>query len=262
MYTKPSEGVFQNLMDNKYEVPALDKAHRIVSLIASQPSRLKLIDMSRELGINKSSMFSHLQTMEKLGWVTRDLGDTYSLGSFFGRTGSIYFRQFDLVTHFHREASIKKNVVDETLQLGKLEGNQVFYLAKEEAPSPVRLVTEPGMSWPAYATSLGKVMLAAKSDAEVIALYPDDQLPMFTVNTLSTRNALLSELEMVRKQGFAVDVEEAVIGFSCVAAPVRGTRGEVIAAVSCSIPHHRWASKLELAKREIIALSQLLSHEG
>lgn len=70
-------------MEKKYWVPALDKATRILELIAENPHQLKLIDLSRRLDINKSSMFSLLHTMEELRWISKDKGDTYALSSFF-----------------------------------------------------------------------------------------------------------------------------------------------------------------------------------
>ena len=246
----------------KYNVPALARAHEIVRLVGEKPSRYKLMDLSRELSINKSSMFSLLQTMERLGWLQKDQGDRYQLGVFFGRAGSSYFRQWDLVSRFHQEAAAVKRRLEETLQLGRLEGRNVFYLAKEEAPSPVRLMSEPGMTWAAYATGLGKAMLAYKSDADIRALFPEERLHAFTPNTVGTADELLRELAVVRENGAATDEEEAVVGFSCAAAPVRGPDGRVVAAVSCSIPQYNWADKKECALREIVALARLLSYDS
>jgi DNA-binding IclR family transcriptional regulator len=62
-------------MDKKYWVPALEKAHAIIRLIAEEPSKLKLTDLCKRLEISKSSMFSLLQTMETLQWITRDRSD-------------------------------------------------------------------------------------------------------------------------------------------------------------------------------------------
>jgi len=246
--------------NSKYNVPALEKAHHIIGLVSDPSASYKLIDLSRELGINKSSMYSLLLTMERLGWLAKDAGDHYRLGAFFGRTGSLYFRQFDLVSRFYRDAAKTKSRIEETLQLGRLEGRDVFYLAKEEAPSPVRLVSEPGMTWVAYATGLGKVMLADKSEAELIALYPEERFQPFTVNTIDTWERLLDELARIRADGYATDEEEAVLGFSCVAAPIRGASGKVVAAVSCSIPQSNWELKKQQAIMEITALAQSLSH--
>lgn len=246
-------------MDKKYWVPALEKAHQVLELIAAEPHQLKLIDLSKRLDINKSSMFSLLHTMEELRWAVRDKGDTYALGSFFGPIGSAYIRQYDLIAEFHREAAITKNRIGETIQLAKLEGNQVLYLAKEEAPSPVRLASDPGMKLPAHGTALGKAMLATMTDEEVRGLYSEESISTTTPYTIQTRTALMEQLASVREAGYALDLQEAVIGFSCVAAAIYGASGDVVGAVSCSMPQHQWENKQELAQKEICDLAQRLS---
>ncbi|GGF99093.1 IclR family transcriptional regulator [Paenibacillus abyssi] len=246
-------------MEKKYWVPALDKATRVIELIAEHPHQLKLIDLSKQLGINKSSMFSLLHTMEELRWIAKDKGDTYALSSFFGLIGSTYFRQFDLISLFHQEAFMTKLRIGETIQLAKLEGDHVLYLAKEEAPSPVRLASDPGMKLPAHGTALGKAMLAGLSEPELASLYPEARLSGGTANSIKTRDELFKQISEIRVEGVAFDLQEAVIGFSCVAAPIRGVGGEVIAAVSCSMPQHQWEVKHELAQAEIRKLAQQLS---
>ncbi|XEC93446.1 IclR family transcriptional regulator [Paenibacillus tarimensis] len=249
-------------MDRKYWVPALDKAARILELIAQHPHQFKLIDLSKKLGINKSSMFSLLLTMEELRWITRDKGDTYALSSFFGMIGSSYFRQFDLISLFHREAPASMRRIGETIQLAKLEGNQVLYLAKEEALSPVRLASDPGMRLPAHQTALGKAMLAGLNEQQLAAIYPDERLPEGTPHTVTTRTELIKQLKSVRREGIAYDLQEAVVGFSCLAAPVYDTQGVIIAAVSCSMPQHEWEVKRGHAYEEIGRLAGRLSQGG
>jgi DNA-binding IclR family transcriptional regulator len=247
-------------MDNKYWVPALQKAKDILQLIAAEPNQFKLIDLSKKLEINKSSMFSLLRTMEELQWVVRGKGDTYTLGSYFGLLGSAYFRQFDIISEFHREAVAAKTAIGETIQLAKLEGNEVLYLAKEEADSPVRLASDPGMKFPAHATALGKVLLAGLTQTELGQLFQEETLRPLTPYSLNTRSKLYEELETVRLDGFALDDQEAVVGFQCIAAPIRGAGGKVVAAVSCSMPRHQWEEKKAVAQAEITRLAARLSH--
>jgi DNA-binding IclR family transcriptional regulator len=93
--------------------------------------------------------------------------------------------------------------IGETIQLAKLEKNEVFYLAKEVAPSPVQLVSEPGMRFPAHATALGKAMLAALQEVEVRELYRGVSLARLTPHTLTTLDSLLDNLKLVQTD-FAV----------------------------------------------------------
>lgn len=245
-------------MDKKYWVPALDKASRILALIAEQPHQLKLMELSKQLAIHKSSMFSMLHTMEELRWVVRDKADRYAIGSFFGMVGGAYFKQYSLIDEFHREAEAAKERIGETIQLATLEGNKTLYLAKLEAPTPVRLVSEPGMTFPAHQTALGKMMLAGLDDASILELYPQEQLAAVTPYTLSTRADLLADLQQIRNRGFALDLQEAVVGFKCIAAAIH-REGKIVGAVSCSMPQHHWEEKQEAARLEICSLAERLS---
>lgn len=246
-------------MDNKYRVPALEKANEALKRIAGEPYRYRLIDLSDKLGLNKSSLYSLLLTMEALGWVAKDGSGKYGIGPSLAALGGGYQLGHDLTKAFQREARPSKERLGETIQLAKLYGSNVLYLAKEEAPSPVRLVSEPGMTFPAHATALGKAMLAQLSDSELESLYPADELEAVTPNTLTSREALFAELRTIRQRGYAEDLEEAVMGFRCVAAPVRGSRTGELAAVSCSMPLHAWESKKSEVASEIRALALRLS---
>ena len=132
-------------MDNKYWVPAVEKADLILRTIADRPGELRLIDLSKQLQIHKSSMFSLLNTLEKLDWIRRDKADTFRLGPSLGSLAGGYFKNNDLIASFHHEAAITKAKVEETIQLAELTGKDILYLAMEEFPSPVRLASEPGM---------------------------------------------------------------------------------------------------------------------
>jgi len=247
-------------MERKYWVPALEKANDVLQQIYEHPSGLKLIELSKRLEINKSSMFSLLNTMETLEWVVREEDGTYSLGSKLGFLGNAYFKQFSLIDRFRKEAAVTKHAILETIQLAKLEQRDVLYLAKEEMPSPVRIASEPGMKLPAHATALGKAMLAGLDDARLDELYPEEELqPSLTPCTLRTREELRDDLSKVRDSGCAFDREEAVMGFCCIAAPVTDREGRVVAAISCSMFKHEWERKREVVQEEIRALAKRLS---
>ncbi|RAP78652.1 IclR family transcriptional regulator [Paenibacillus montanisoli] len=228
-------------------------------MIAKDPAKHKLIDLSKRLEINKSSMFSLLGTMEALGWVKRAAaGDTYALGHAFAEFGSSYLKQYDLHQHFQDEAAPVRDRLQETVQLARLAGDQVLYLGKMEAVSPVRLHSEPGMRLPAYVTALGKTMLAQLSREELLALYPQPELTKLTPYTIGHRDELFAQLDAIREQGYAMDDQESVMGFRCVAAPIRSGGGEM-AAVSCSMLLHQWEVKAAEARDEMIGLAERLS---
>ncbi|WP_337100573.1 IclR family transcriptional regulator [Paenibacillus sp. YIM B09110] len=246
-------------MDNKYWVPAIEKADSVLRLVADHPGELRMMELSKRTDINKSSMFSLLNTLEKLNWIRKDKDDTFRLGPALGSLASGYFQYNDLVASFHQEAAITKAAIEETIQLAELIGTEVLYLAKEEYPGPAKLTTEPGMRLPAHSTALGKVLIAALPEERLSDLYaaatPMQQL---TPHTIADRASLERSLEPIRELGFAEDLEEAVQGFCCIAVPVR-RGGQVVSAVSCSMLKHRWESKHALVLSELRQLSDRLS---
>jgi DNA-binding IclR family transcriptional regulator len=245
-------------MENKYWVPALEKANIILQAIAEQPFRLRLIDLSKQLQINKSSMYSLLNTLEQLDWIRRDKADTFSLGPSLGSLAGGYFKSNDLISTFHYEAALTKVIFNETIQLAELVGKDVFYLAKEEVPSPVRLASEPGMRFPAHSTALGKVLLSGLSIEQLILLFPAEPFVQITPHTIQTHQALFAELSSVGNLGYGTDIEEAVLGFCCIATPIV-KQGSVVFAVSCSMPKHHWVEKKEQVIIEMKRLATRLS---
>ncbi|MFC4776271.1 IclR family transcriptional regulator [Paenibacillus sp. GCM10023252] len=242
-------------MDRKYWVPALERANLVVQAIAAEPSKLRLIDLTAATGINKSTMFSLLHTMETLGWVNREKGDTYSLGAAFAYLGNAYFSGINLVELFMQKSGAAVERLGETVQMAKLDGSHIIYLAKKEAPSQVRLLSEPGMRLPAYSTAMGKMLLSHLEDAEVILLHKEVSFKSYTDRTVASAEELLAQLAVIRKQGFSTDEEEFAPGFSCIAAPILNRSGAAVAAVSFTLPSQQWETKRETAAREIQRLA-------
>jgi len=146
-----------------------------------------------------------------------------------------------------------------TLQLAKLAGWEVLYLEKLETPSPVRLVSEPGMRFPAFATGLGKALMAFETPERQEQLLLDTVWKPLTSYTTLEAAALQAELVEIRKRGVAYDMQEAVMGFNCVAAPVLNQAGVAVYAVSCAIPVHCWEEQADAAEHEIRLLAERLA---
>ncbi|MFC4768047.1 IclR family transcriptional regulator [Effusibacillus consociatus] len=246
----------------KYWVPALERANAILALLAAEPSDLRLIDLSNRLGINKSSMYSLLNTMETLGWVVKGKGDTYSLGPALGSLSAAFFRQFHLLQSFHEEAASSAKRVGETIQLAVLNGRHVLYLAKEETAAPVRVVSDPGMRFPAHATSLGKALLTQFDYDSLRELYHDQEFEAMTPYTVTDLEQLWEQVKQSKINGYACDLQEAVAGFYCIAAPVYNHSDRILAAVSFTMMETAWQEKFDLARDEIVDLARRLSQRA
>jgi IclR family transcriptional regulator, KDG regulon repressor len=246
-------------MKQKYWVPALERANLIIELIANHPSQLRLIDLSKKLEINKSSMYSLLNTLEAIGWIKKDKKDFYILGPVLGSYSSAYFSQYDILETFSLEAGNSIKIVDEHIQLGTMVGKEVFYLAREDGSSPARLVTDPGMKFPAYASAIGKINLTQLDYEELVDLYPEKVFEKKTENTVQNVDELWEQLVKAKKDGFITEEQEGAIGFCCVAAPIYNQENQITAGVSFTMLENSWKEKREIATEEIMKLAKKLS---
>ena len=123
-----------------------------------------------------------------------------------------------------------------------LDRGEVLYVDKVEPSQPadglrmVCMVSVMGSRIPTHCSAVGKVMLAFLPEERLVSIVKDKGLPRRTENTITDFEELKKHLQLIRKQGYALDDEENERGVKCVAAPIRDQSGEVIAAISISVP--------------------------
>jgi IclR family pca regulon transcriptional regulator len=126
--------------------------------------------------------------------------------------------------------------VQEAVNLGLLDGTEVVYVARVLSDHLISLRLYVGSRLPAYASSLGRAMLAFLPDDEAQAIIDRSELKPITRHTITDRRRILAELQRVRAQGYAFNDQEIAEGLRGVAAPVLSAAGRPIAAVNISIP--------------------------
>lgn len=250
-------------VDRKYWVPALERADSILMAISRKPGEYKMTDLCEATGINKSSMFSLLRTMEALNWVIRDEKEAYALGAGMAYLNTVFNeshkQNYNLVEQFLQASMESVKAVGETFQLSVLDRSEIIYLAKQEGPSLVKLESSPGMRFPAHATAMGKMLLALLPPEELEQRYVDRSLPPVTVHTVTDWNEFTVKMAEIRSNGYAVDHEEIIQGICCVAAPVMDASGRAVAAVSTSMMRHAYLDKQDAAIQEVLRLGKRLS---
>lgn len=128
---------------------------------------------------------------------------------------------------------------DETSNLLVLQGDEGVYSEQIASPRLVRMFTEVGQRVPLYCTGGGKAILSGFAEEQLEAYLARTTLRPFTPTTLTTTEALHSELAAAREQGFVIDDEERETGVCCVAAPIFDRFGRSVAALSISGPTTR-----------------------
>ena len=217
---------------------AVKSSLRTVELLeyfASHRGLHTLGDLQQQLGYPKSSLYMLLRTLADIGWVETDrTGTMYGIGLRALLVGTSYLDGDDVVAAARPVMEWLVETTTETVHLARLDGTDVVYLATRESQHYLRPMSRVGRRLPAYATSLGKALLAERPDADVVAALPA-ALAAITPHTLRSPSDLVADLAITRRRGYAVDNEENVIGLRCFGAAVRSER-PARDAISCSVP--------------------------
>ena len=244
-----------------YPIKVLDKALSVLESLLQKRSAMNMTELSKKLGFYPSTIHRILDTLKYWGYVEQDPHtQKYQLGLKALELGMAKLHQMDMI----REATpyLKELVkqCNETVHLGVLEEREVLYLAKEESSQTIRMISYVGKRAPLHCTALGKVLLAYLPEEEIKKILDKIVLTRLTENTITDKMDLEKELDKVKEQGFALDNEETQKDVRCVAAPIRNYQGEVIAALSISIPIFRlYKNRQNDLKKALIETSKKIS---
>lgn len=219
-------------------VKSADRTIELLELLAGYSEPLTLSEIHRELAYPKSSLFVLLRTLVARGWVETDRrGTGYSIGVRALLVGTSYLDRDPVIRAATRVLEVLRAEVNETVHLARLDGADVVYLASRESAHHLRLTSRVGRRVPAYATALGKALLAGLTDAEVDAILPAE-LEAITPLTVTDRTKLFAELAEIRERGYAAERGQNTPGLGCFAVALE-YRLPPTDAISCSIPYSR-----------------------
>ena len=222
------------------DATSVKSASRVLDVLESlgcQPNGLSFTSLGASLGIPKSSLHALLGILTRRGYLQlNEATGIYTLGIRVWENGQAYLQHHNLI---HEARPVMDRIVaeiNEVAQLAVLDGIENIYLAKVDCSHPIRLQSDVGKRLFAYATGLGKVLLAHLPPSELDARINGCTFDRFTPNTVTSKPMLSRELAKVRASSFAVDNEEYTPGLRCVAVPIFDHQRQVIAAMSVSIP--------------------------
>ncbi|MGH2614698.1 MAG: IclR family transcriptional regulator [Thermomicrobiales bacterium] len=235
-------------------VKSLTRGLDILETMAAHPDGLTLSEIYRTLDLPKSSTHALLHNLLARNYVMNGRRDrTYRLGARLFQLGNAFVHGIDLVVDGQETVRAVSRRCDETVHLATLEGRDVFYVAKEEGTSYIRMVSALGKRVPAHGTGVGKMLLSSLHEDALTALYPPERPPeQLTAKTIAQLPLLKTELVRTRERGFALDDEESTVGLRCVAAPIYDAGGTMVAAMSISIPVSRWSPERQ---QELLAFA-------
>lgn len=211
------------------------KAIGVLRIVAESANPMQFTEIQSSTGLAKSSLHSLLASLETSGMIRRGAAG-YEIG----------LSAFEIGTRVHAAGSARGCAADtldslrsewgEVCHFGMLVEGDVLYLDRRDSPEQLRYIATVGARKPAYATALGKAMLALRADNEIEDLYPS-ALPTLTESTLRHRDVLVRELAQVRTVGYAVEREESTPGVGCIGVATQCCG--IVYGLSVSIPIYR-----------------------
>jgi DNA-binding IclR family transcriptional regulator len=228
---------------------SVDRALEILGLFSDQQPLLRVSDVKSRIGISDSTASRILVRLELSGFLERDERTSfYRVGPRILTLAGVAINHSELCRMALGEMHRLVHDLGLGVNLATLDAHAVFYLANLDGHLAPRHHTLLGRHYPLHATALGKVLIAWRTPGEVATLVDaaDGSLARYTGNTLGTAEDLLAALADVRHCGYATEREELAMGRACVAAPVRGVDGTVVAGLSISGP----LMVIRLAERE------------
>lgn len=228
-----------NGLNDKNIIKSAIKIFDVLELVVEEES-ISLTDISNQTKYTKSTTQRILNTLRYLDYIDQDL----STNEYFPTMKIHTLGEYLTINNIIKETS-KKHLremaqeINETINLGILDGYNIVYLDKIVSTSPLRVDVDSSMNIPIYCSALGKCMAAFNS--KVFSF--ENNYKKYTANTITSDKDFKKELETVRKRGYAIDNEEFVEGLMCVGMPILNKNNEAVASLSISIPKIRYDNK-------------------
>ncbi len=231
----------------------VQKVGEVLGLFTQERPEWGVSEVAQALGLPKSSAHALMATLTQIGLLHKSSDGRYRLGWRVLALSQVLLsaNTWRLEARQAMEALVTR--YGETTHLAALEAGRVVYVDKLEGTRAIRVsITRVGAELYAHCSGVGKVLLAFRPWPEVERIVAEKGLPALTPNTITTPDELKTELERVRERGYAYDIEEAMPELCCVAAPIRDYTGEVVAALSLSVPFYRFRERKEIYRDAVL----------
>jgi len=245
----------------RYLINSILRASNILKCFSGDKTHFKITELARQLGLDRSTTYRILLSLEKAGFVERDeKAGTYSLGLGAFEIGNAYLRQKDLIQVSKPVMADLAQKVQETVHLAVLSETEIVYVDKCDSPRSLGVMSKIGQRGPLHCTSLGKTLLAFQPEEEQLRIIQKIKMTAFTSRTITTKQGLIEELKIVKRQGYALDRREIEEDVECIGAPILNHLKNVIAALSISGPQRKIGTpKEKQVIQDVVSAAALIS---
>lgn len=212
-------------------------------------------DVSKETGLDRATTRRCLLTLAELGYAHYD-GKYFELTPKILRLGHAYLSATPLPRLIQPYLDRLSEKVGQSASASVLDGAEIVYVARASQKRVMSINLMPGSRLPAYCASMGRVLLAALPEAEAFDLICKSDLKANTPNTKTDPDALMTELSVVRREGYSIIDQELEMGLCSIAVPLENSRGRVVAALNIGAPA-ALVSAREMARLYLSALQDV-----
>ena len=204
-----------------YSAPSVQKAFKILEAISDTSNGLGISDLSKKLKIGKSTVHGITMALEEMGVLVRDpFYKRYTVGYGLLELCRTAYGKIELKEIARKPMEKLMEKVGETVFLGVLNGDHVTILDMVESRNEMKITSPPGTRLPLLAGATGRVLLSQIEKGKAEEMVQKKGLVRYTPKTVVDPKQFLREIELVKKQGYAVDDEEYIPGVRAIAAPL------------------------------------------
>lgn len=220
-------------------VNSLGRGLLILDLIHEHGS-MGVTELSRQLGVNKSSAYRLLKTLEESGYVEQvGEGGKYTLGLKLCKFRERVLDAYEIRTIARPYLEELTRLTGEAAGLSVRKGDEFYLIDCVNSPQYLGVILQVGDREEFYCTAHGKAMFAALPEGEQLRLLKGAAREKHTEHTLVSEAELLEEAREGQLRGFSVDDEETTLGMRCVASVVYDYKGAPVGAIGISGPVDR-----------------------
>jgi IclR family pca regulon transcriptional regulator len=234
-------------------VQSLERGLMVLRAFDADHRELGLSEVARIAGLTRAAARRFLLTLVSLGYMNQDDG-RFSLSPRVLELGYSYLSSLTLpeVAAPHMEALVAS--VNESSSISVLDGTEIVYVARVPTRRIMSITLAVGTRLPAYATSMGRVLLAALPEATLETRLAQIEMRPLSARTITDPETLRGVLDRVRRQGWAAVDQELEEGLRSLAVPIRDTTGTVVAALNVSV--HASRGSMTSLRKDFLPLAR------
>src|SRR5262245_58733545 len=220
--------------DSPDYLQSLDRGLQVLRAFNRDRPRCTLSEIANQTGLSRAVARRSLLTLQHLGYVAAQ-NRHFFLTPRVLELGCSYLSSLDLTDLAHEPMERLSQRVGESCSMAVLDGSEIVYVARIAVRRLMSVALGVGARLPAFAASMGRVLLADKSDDELIAWLRENTFRAITAHTVYKTRALQAEILKVRRQGYAFVSQELELGLCSIAVPIRSATGQAVCGLNVSM---------------------------